>query len=50
MFAFIFIYYLSIIGELQMKATRLVAVKLMKMGGRGRGVDEKAPGREDHCP
>jgi hypothetical protein len=31
-----------------MKATLLVLVKLMKMGGGG--MDEKATGREDLCP
>ena len=50
MFAFISIYYLSIIGEFQMKTTLLMAVKLMKMGVGEHGVGEKAPGREDHCP
>ena len=35
-------------GKLQMKATLLVLMKLMKIGGGG--MDEKAAGREDLCP
>jgi len=41
-------YFKHNLGELQMKATLLVLVKLMKMGGVG--MDEKATGREDLCP
>ena len=41
-------YFKHNLGELQMKATLLVLVKLMKMGVVG--MDEKATGREDLCP